>query len=104
MLTSDGGNLSRDANGWGAQAVPSLFVIRGNDQGTRFELESSTLQLGRDAASNIQCQITVGINEAYSGSVRSGRQLSNYLVHQGALPYPGPANDSGVSSLQIRAR
>jgi len=38
--------------------VPSLFVIRGNDQGTRFELEDNTLRLGRDASSGIQIHDT----------------------------------------------
>jgi signal transduction histidine kinase len=34
--------------------VPSLFVIRGNDQGVRFELEELILQLGRDSANAVQ--------------------------------------------------
>jgi len=38
--------------------VPSLFVIRGNDQGSRFELEESILRLGRDSASPIQIHDT----------------------------------------------
>jgi len=34
--------------------VPSLFVIRGNDQGTRFELDEPVIRLGRDASNAIQ--------------------------------------------------
>lgn len=34
--------------------MPTLFVIRGADQGTRFELTASTLRLGRDASNTIQ--------------------------------------------------
>jgi two-component system NtrC family sensor kinase len=38
--------------------VPSLFVIRGNDQGTRFELEGATFGLGRDASNAVQLHDT----------------------------------------------
>lgn len=38
--------------------MPSLFVIRGNDQGTRFELEKNTLRLGRDSSGAIQIHDT----------------------------------------------
>jgi signal transduction histidine kinase len=38
--------------------VPSLFVIRGNDQGRRFELEESIVRLGRDSQSRIQIHDT----------------------------------------------
>ena len=34
--------------------MPSLFVIRGNDQGTRFELGEPTVRLGRDSSNAIQ--------------------------------------------------
>ena len=34
--------------------MPSLFVIRGNDQGTRFELDENPLSVGRDASSRFQ--------------------------------------------------
>lgn len=34
--------------------MASLFVIRGNDQGMRFELEGELLRLGRDASNSIQ--------------------------------------------------
>lgn len=38
--------------------MASLFVIRGNDQGKRFELEDTTLRLGRDSSSSIQLHDT----------------------------------------------
>jgi len=38
--------------------VPSLFVFRGNNQGTRFELEGDSLSLGRDAANDIRLNDT----------------------------------------------
>ncbi len=34
--------------------MASLFVIRGNDQGMRFELDAELLRLGRDASNDIQ--------------------------------------------------
>lgn len=34
--------------------MPSLFVIRGNDQGTRFELEGSVITIGRDSSNTVQ--------------------------------------------------
>lgn len=38
--------------------MPSLFVIRGNDQGTRFEFAEGTTSLGRDASNEIQLHDT----------------------------------------------
>ncbi|MDZ7618965.1 MAG: ATP-binding protein [Patescibacteria group bacterium] len=38
--------------------MPSLFVIRGNDQGVRFELDDSLVRLGRDASNAIQLHDT----------------------------------------------
>lgn len=38
--------------------MASLFVIRGNDQGRRFELEAPTLGLGRDASNRLQIHDT----------------------------------------------
>ena len=34
--------------------MPSLFVIRGNDQGTRFDLSEERMGIGRDPANAIQ--------------------------------------------------
>ena len=39
-------------------AVPSLFVIRGRDQGTRFELDASAMSIGRDRSNSIQLHDT----------------------------------------------
>ena len=38
--------------------MPTLFVIRGADQGTRFELTEPLLRLGRDASSTIHLHDT----------------------------------------------
>jgi len=38
--------------------VPSLFVIRGNDQGARFEFGESAISLGRDSSNGIQIHDT----------------------------------------------
>jgi pSer/pThr/pTyr-binding forkhead associated (FHA) protein len=34
--------------------VPSLFVIRGSDQGAKIELDQDVVALGRDASNSIQ--------------------------------------------------
>jgi signal transduction histidine kinase len=41
-----------------ARIVPSLFVIRGNDQGARFELDTDVLTVGRDSTNGIQLHDT----------------------------------------------
>ena len=38
--------------------MPSLFVIRGNDQGTRFELDGSLMGIGRDSSNKVQLHDT----------------------------------------------
>lgn len=38
--------------------MPSLFVIRGNDQGLRFELEDAVVSIGRDASNGVQLHDT----------------------------------------------
>lgn len=38
--------------------MPSLFVIRGNDQGTRFELDDAVVTIGRDSANMLQLHDT----------------------------------------------
>ncbi len=38
--------------------MPSLFVIRGNDQGTRFQLEEPAIGLGRDSTNPLQLHDT----------------------------------------------
>ena len=34
--------------------MPSLFVIRGNDQGVKRELDSAVLRIGREASNSFQ--------------------------------------------------
>ncbi len=38
--------------------MPSLFVIRGNDQGTRFDLEGEAISLGRETSNAVQLHDT----------------------------------------------
>ncbi len=38
--------------------MPSLFVIRGNDQGARFELDADIITLGRDSSNTVQLHDT----------------------------------------------
>ena len=38
--------------------MPTLFVIRGMDQGARFELEGPMIRIGRDASNNVQLHDT----------------------------------------------
>ena len=38
--------------------MPSLFVIRGNDQGTRYELHESCTRVGRDSSNGVQLHDT----------------------------------------------
>jgi len=42
----------------GFHTVPTLFVIRGADQGCRYELTEATVRLGRDPSNNIQIHDT----------------------------------------------
>ncbi|MGD9646214.1 MAG: ATP-binding protein [Pirellulales bacterium] len=55
--------------------MPSLFVIRGNDQGTRFELESDVLTVGRDSTNGIQLHDTE-VSRRHAELRRDGRTLS----------------------------
>ncbi len=38
----------------GVATVPSLFVIRGVDQGTRFELDEPAVGIGRESSNAVQ--------------------------------------------------
>ena len=49
--------FSREFNRRG-RAVSSLFVIRGNDQGSRFALDEQIATLGRDSTNRIQLRDT----------------------------------------------
>jgi len=99
--------------------VPSLFVIRGNDQGTRFELEEPILRLGRDKSSAIQIHDTeVSRNHAEirrthrdytisdlnssNGTFVNGKQVRQHLLASGdqvlvgttLMLYTGPSEQS----------
>lgn len=54
--------------------MPSLFVIRGNDQGSRFELESDLLTVGRDSTNGIQLHDTE-VSRRHAELRREGRGL-----------------------------
>jgi len=55
--------------------VSSLFVIRGNDQGSRFELEDKIIRLGRDAANNVHLHDTE-VSRRHAEVRRSGDQFT----------------------------
>jgi signal transduction histidine kinase len=101
--------------------VPSLFVIRGNDQGTRFELEESILRLGRDSSNNIQLhdtevsrhhaelrrtnrEYTIADLSSANGTFINGRRVDNHVLASGdhlqvgasLMLYTGPADGSSV--------
>lgn len=54
--------------------MPSLFVIRGNDQGTRFELEGSTVSIGRDSSNLVQLHDT-GVSRQHAEIRRVGNRF-----------------------------
>ena len=106
--------------------MPSLFVIRGNDQGTRFELESSTLQLGRDASSNIQLHdtevsrrhaelhrtdhtYTIADLNSSNGTFVNGQRVRQHLLQSGdqvqvggtLLLYTGPSDEADDDLLSV---
>jgi len=80
--------------------VPSLFVIRGNDQGSRFELEDSQVTIGREASNRIQLhdtevsrrhaelicedrQITVRDLNSSNGTFVNGRRIEQSPLRSG---------------------
>lgn len=54
------------------RAVPSLFVIRGNDQGVRFELDADALLVGRDPSNPVQLHDTE-VSRRHAELRREGR-------------------------------
>ena len=99
--------------------MPTLFVIRGADQGSRFELTEPTLRLGRDASSAIQIHDTqvsrhhaeirrVGNDYAISdlnssnGTFVNGQRIRQHPLASGdqlqvgntLMLYTGPAEES----------
>ena len=111
--------------------MPSLFVIRGNDQGTRFELEEAILRLGRDASSTIQLHdtevsrhhaelrrsdedFTVADLNSSNGTFVNGQRIIHHHLASGdqiqvggtLMLYTGPAGESGedlAASIDIAA-
>ncbi len=96
--------------------VASLFVIRGNDQGTRFKLEGDAFGVGRDASNRIQIHDTEvsrqhaelrRIDDAFvltdlnssNGSYVNGRRVQQHRLSSGdhvqvgstLMLYTGPA-------------
>ena len=99
--------------------MPSLFVIRGNDQGTRFGLEEPILRVGRDSSSSIQLHDTevsrhhaelrqanrdyvVSDLNSSNGTFVNGRRIRQQLLASGdqlqvgstLMLYTGPAEES----------
>lgn len=80
--------------------MPSLFVIRGNDQGSRYELTDPTVRLGRDSSNHVELHDTevsrrhaelrlengeyriVDLNSS-NGTFVNGRRLSSSLLGSG---------------------
>jgi two-component system, NtrC family, sensor kinase len=111
--------------------VSSLFVIRGNDQGTRFELGDRTVRLGRDAVSDLRLHDTevsrqhaqlrphgrgfsIQDLESSNGTFVNGRRVSESPLATGdqiqvggtLLLYTGPAEESDedlAGSIDISA-
>ncbi|MBN1911721.1 MAG: FHA domain-containing protein, partial [Pirellulales bacterium] len=107
------------APGKGVFAVPSLFVIRGNDQGSRFEFTESTVRLGRDVSNPIQIHDTEVSRqhaeiqrvdgdyflidlESSNGTYANGQRVTQHRLSSGdqiqlggtLLLYTGPMGDS----------
>ena len=79
--------------------MPSLFVIRGNDQGTRYELEEPVLKLGREPSNAVQIHDTevsrhhaeirrttrlhIGDLNSSNGTFVNGRRVQEHLLASG---------------------
>ncbi len=111
--------------------MPSLFVIRGSDQGTRYELEEAILRLGRDKSSTIHIHdtevsrnhaelrrthrdYTVSDLNSSNGTFVNGKRIEQHVLVSGdqvqvgatLMLYTGPADDSsgGIgSSIDVAA-
>src|SRR6476646_3083887 len=56
------------------RVVPSLFVIQGRDQGTRFRLDGSTVTLGRGTSNAVQLHDTE-VSREHAEFSRRGEQF-----------------------------
>jgi signal transduction histidine kinase len=105
--------------------VPSLFVIRGNDQGTRFALDERAIGIGRDPSSALQLHdsevsrhhaeirwadgghLLVDLGSS-NGSFVNGRRVTDERLSSGdqvqlgssLMLYTGPAHDAGADLTQ----
>ena len=99
--------------------MPSLFVIRGNDQGVRFELENHAVRLGRDSTNAIQFHDTevsrqhaelrpiehdfvISDLDSSNGTFVNGKRIRRHILASGdqlqvggtLMLYTGPADES----------
>ena len=104
--------------------MPSLFVIRGNDQGSRYELTDPTVRLGRDASNQIEIHDTevsrrhaelrredgeyrVVDLDSSNGTYVNGRRLTTSLLGSGdqlqlggtLLLYTGKGSEESAEEL-----
>ena len=100
--------------------MPSLFVIRGNDQGTRFEIQGPAAGLGRDSANFVQLHDTevsrqhaeIRVHEktftltdlgSSNGTFVNGKRVQRATLHSGdqvqvggtLMLFTGPSEDAG---------
>ncbi len=100
--------------------MPTLFVIRGMDQGTRFELEGPTTRIGRDASNNIQLHDTevsrhhaeirrqdnsfaISDLNSSNGTYVNGQRVKQYRLNSGdqlqmgstLMLFTGPSEEAG---------
>ena len=98
--------------------MASLFVIRGNDQGKRFELEEQTLRVGRDSSTTIQLHdtevsrqhaeiqrvdddYTIADLHSSNGTFVNGKRIRQHVLSSGdqiqigrtLMLYTGPADE-----------
>ncbi len=106
--------------------MPSLFVIRGNDQGSRYELDGQTVGLGRDTSNEVEVHDTEvsrqhaelrRVDGAYeisdlnssNGTYVNGRRVEQHRLASGdhvqigstLMLYTGPTGDSVQNLDQI---
>ena len=106
--------------------MPTLFVIRGADQGSRFELTDPTVQLGRDSSCTIQLHDTevsrrhaeirlVDLNatlvdlDSSNGTFVNGQRIDEHRLASGdqvqigvtLMLYTGPAEETHEDLAQI---
>jgi signal transduction histidine kinase len=74
--------------------VPSLFVIRGHDQGRRYELEEGSVQVGRDAK-NVVCLRDTEVSRQHV-EIRQGQKDGAFLLID-----LGSSNGTYVNSQRV---